>query len=91
MTDRSPPDPDEPMSLPPSEMTHDDWIRLHGEASFEWMALTPEQRWQKSMQLWDIYRSLTPAQQRRLMRGDSELLPGVFRRRLAELWAEEGR
>lgn len=91
MTDRSPPDPDEPMSLPPSEMTPQDWIRLHGEASFEWMGLTPEQRWEKSMHLWCIYRSLTPGQQRRLMRADSELLPGEFRRRLAELRAEEGR
>jgi hypothetical protein len=92
MSDQSPPDPDEPrVSLPPSALTRDDWIRLHGEAFVEWTELTPEQRGQKSTRLWEIYMSLTPSQRRRLMRGDSDLLPGEFQRRIAELWAEEGR
>lgn len=44
-----------------------------------WGGLTPQERWARSMKLWDVYRSLTAGERRRLMRGDDTLLRGEFR------------
>lgn len=50
-----------------------------------WYLLTPEERWREGARLWDIYRSLSEAERRAVMRGHIELAPGEFRRRLAQL------
>jgi hypothetical protein len=76
------------LPLPASGLTDEDWARLHGEAFVGCARLTAQERWQRSMALWDEYLALTPTQRRQLMRGDVDLPPGEFRRRLAAIQRE---
>lgn len=49
---------DRELRLPPSSLSHDDWVRIYGEEYADWMTLTPAARWRQSARLWPTYRAL---------------------------------
>ena len=47
------------LDWPPSALTRDDWVRIHGEEVVELMGLTPEERFRRSLQSWATFFALS--------------------------------
>ena len=43
------------LDWPPSALTRDEWVRIHGEEFVELMELTPEERFRRSLELWATF------------------------------------